>query len=578
MRTMVCEIGMLSLMVSAVTALITASGFAASPRLAADTILYNGKIITVDKNFSIAQAVAMRDGKFVAVGSDKLVKAYAGPATKKIDLKGKMVLPGLIDSHNHIDTVGIDAIRPNFEDCKTVTDVVGVIEKAAKSAQPGKWIVSAGGGKIAPEKMASALKDQRFPTRSDLDPVSPRNPVVLQSPHIFIANSQALKLAGITRDTVAPEGGQIAKDPTTGEPTGVLAEQAITLMRKAMPPMTREELREAIKEACRLYNAAGLTSVVWHGSDPAPLQALRDLHAKGELTVRVYTHVRYDPANKTAEQIDADFRNLAYASGKGLGDDMLKIGGIKMIFDGGAGIGTCLQRFKYVGAAGREWYGQQIIPTEKWKEVCLLAARHDLRVAVHDTGGGAIDIILKTWEEINREVPITDKRWVNVHCQFPTRENMEQVKKLGTLIPTQTVFLHSMGSGYVKYYGKEVADSAIPLRDWLNYGIPIALGSDASVNPYDPILGIWHACARIADTGEVIGPAQKITPKEAIIGYTINGAYLSYDEQVKGSIEKGKLADLIVLDKDILASPVDQIKNAKVLMTMVGGKVVYGKF
>ncbi len=544
----------------------------------ADLILYNGKIATVDKSFTISEAVAVIEGRFLAVGSNESVKAYSGPGTKKIDLKGKLVLPGLIDSHNHIDTVGIDAIRLGFDGCKTVADVVAVIGKAAGNARPGEWIVSAGGGRAAPEKMVSALKEQRFPTKADLDPVSPNNPVVLQSPHIFIANDLALRLAGINRDTVSPEGGRIVKDPETGEPTGVLTEQAVALMRKAMPAITREELYAAIKEACRLYNAAGLTGVVWHGSAPLPIEAMKDLHSKGELTVRVYTHLRYDPEGKTADEIASDFRNLAWASGKGAGDDMLKIGGIKMIFDGGAGIGTCLQRFRYTGAAGKEWYGQQLIPTDKWKEVSLLAARYGLRVAVHDTGGGAVDTVLKAWEEINEEIPIGDKRWVNVHCQFPTKENIRQIKRLGTLIPTQTIFLASMGSGYVRYYGREVADSAIPLRDWLDNGVPISLGSDASVNPYDPVLGIWHACTRISDTGEVIGPKQRITPQEAITAYTINGTYLSYDEETKGSIEPGKLADLVVLDRDILTIPVDEIKSARVLLTMVGGKVVYGRF
>jgi predicted amidohydrolase YtcJ len=546
--------------------------------LEADTVLCNGNIVTVDKSFTVVQAVAIRDGKFVAVGSNEQVKACAGSTTKVIDLKGKMVLPGLIDSHNHIDTVGIDAIRPSFEASKTVEDVVDVIGKAVRNARPGEWIISAGGGKVGPEKMASALEDKRFPTKMDLDPVSPQNPVVLHSPHIAIANSRALKLAGITRDTPSPEGGRIAKDPETGEPTGVLAEKAVVLMRNVMPPVTREQYRAAIKKACELYSAVGLTSIVWHGSGPLALQAIRDLHSNGELTVRVYTALTYDPVNKTADQIASELRNLACASGKGFGDDMLKIGGIKMVLDGGAGIGTCLQRFKYVGATGKEWYGPQVIPTDTWRNACLSAAKNDLRVAVHDTGGGAIDTVLKVWEEINKEIPITDKRWVNVHCQFASQENMEQVKRLGTVIPTQTVFLYSMGSGCVRYYGREVADSAIPLRNWLNNGVRIALGSDASINPFDPMIGIWHACARIADSGEVIGPNQRITPQEAITAYTINGTYLSYEENVKGSIESGKLADLVVLDKDILSCPIGEIKNARVVTTMVGGKVVYGAF
>jgi predicted amidohydrolase YtcJ len=204
-----------------------------------------------------------------------------------------------------------------------------------------------------------------------------------------------------------------------------------------------------------------------------------------------------------------------------------------------------------------------------------LAAKNNLRVAVHDTGGRAIDVVLDTWEEINHEIPIADKRWVNVHCQFPSEKNIKQVKRLGTLIPTQTIFLYTMGSGYIKYYGREVADTAIPVKEWLKNGIPIGLGSDAPINPYNPILGIWHACTRIANTGEVIGSEQRITPAEALKCYTINNAYFSFEEDIKGSIEPGKLADLVVLENDILTCPLNEIKDTRVLMTMVGGKVVY---
>jgi len=539
------------------------------------TILYNGKVATVDKDFSIAEAVAIANGRFARVGTNEEICALARADTEQIDLKGKMVVPGLIDSHNHANEVGIDALRPNFENCTTLADVVKVIERVVKDTERGKWIISSSSGKVAPENMASALKEGRFPTRWDLDPVSAENPVALFSPHILIVNSYVLRLFNVTKDTPSPPGGEIVKDLDTGEPTGVFKERAAMMMSGYFPSTEYHEYKAELKEICGLYNAVGLTSVVQHGADHSTIRALRELSSDGQLTVRIYTHVWYMEPEKSADEIDADFQRLAYATGRGFGDDTLKVGGIKLVMDGGAGIGTCLQRFKYQSAEGIESHGIQLIPVERFSELSLLAAKNNLRMAVHDTGGRAIDIVLDTWEEVNKEFPIADKRWVNVHCQFPSKKNMKQVKKLGSLIPTQTIFLHTMGSGYVKYYGREVADNAIPVKDWLRNGIRIGLGSDAPINPYDPILGIWHACTRIANSGEVIGPNQRITPAEALRCYTINNAYFSFEEDIKGSIEPGKLADLVVLSNDILTCPIDEIRDSRVLMTMVGGKVVY---
>lgn len=539
------------------------------------TILYNGKVATVDKDFSIAEAVAIADHRFARVGTNKEIRALARADTEQIDLKGKTVVPGFIDSHNHASEVGIDALRPNFENCATIADVVKVIKRVVEDTDSGKWIISSSSGKVAPENMASALKEGRFPTRWDLDPVSAENPVVLFSPHILIVNSYILRLFNVNKDTPSPPGGEIVKDQETGEPTGVFKERAAMMISENFPATEYHEHKAALKEMCRLYNAVGLTSVVQHGADDSTMKALRELSSDGQLTVRIYAHVWYMEPEKSSDEIDGDFQRIAYATGRGFGDDMLKIGGIKLVMDGGAGIGTCLQRFKYLSAEGIESHGIQLIPVERFSELSLLAAKNNLRMAVHDTGGGAIDIVLDTWEEVNKQFPIANKRWVNVHCQFPTKKNMKQVKKLGTLIPTQTIFLYTMGSGYVKYYGREVADNAIPVKDWLRNGIRVGLGSDAPINPYDPILGIWHACTRIANSGEVIGPNQRITPEEALKCYTINNAYFSFEENIKGSIESGKLADLVVLSKDILTCPIEEIRGTKVLMTMVGGKVVY---
>ena len=233
-------------------------------------------------------------------------------------------------------------------------------------------------------------------------------------------------------------------------------------------------------------------------------------------------------------------------------------------------------RQPYQTASGKMSHGVQVISTEKFRKIVTLANQYNLRVAQHDSGGKAIDLVLDVYEQVAAEQSIEDKRFVMVHCQFPSKENFEQIRKLGAIVVMQTMFLHTMGLGYIKYLGEDLANQAIPLRDWMETGMPVSLGSDAPVNSYDPLLGIWHAVTRKEKTtGRVIGPDQRITREEAIRCYTNYAAYASFEEQLKGSIEPGKFADLIVLSNDILNCPEDEIRETSVEMTMVGGNIVY---
>lgn len=539
-----------------------------------DTILHNGKIITVDKDFNIAEALAIRGKTFLAVGSNEKILALAGPDTKKVDLKGKTVVPGFIDPHNHVDSIGW--LRLNFRECKTIADVVKVVENDGKGKKPGEWVISGrAGGAPGPEKLPAMLKEKRNPNRWDLDPVSPNNPVWLYAPHISVVNSYLLKLAGITKETPDPSGGSIGRDPKTGEPTGILTERAIQMVSKLAPPTTYEDILASVKKGSEYYNSRGITSIKSEVVSPDGLRALLELRSKNLLPLRVSASISAPDLGRSLKEIEGWLNTYGsvMAAYAGIGDNMLRVEGAgEFGIDGGTGSGSAFQRFQYVGGAGKLSYGDQKVSQERFTQISLLCAQYNLRMNVHASGGAALDLTLNAWEEVNKQIPITEKRWNIHHVQAPSKANFEQIKKLGVTIETDVV---KMTSTVLEYYGKEVGENLNPLRDWLDNGVRIALASDAEVGAPDPLLWIHQATTRILIDGNLVGPHQKITVKEALIASTINGAYATFEENMKGSIEKGKLADLVLLSDDIFSVPVDKIKDIKVLMTMVGGKMVY---
>lgn len=555
------------------TCLLAAISLPAQAKDFADLILHNGKVLTVDRDFSIVQAVALRGDRIIATGSDDAVLRLRGGATKVVDLAGRTVAPGLGDSHNHMSEVGLGLLHPSLEGSRSIADIVRVIQERVKETPSGGWIQTATIGEPA---ISALLKERRYPNRWDLDPVSPAHPVVISAPHVSIVNSHALKLTGVTRDTPDPPGGEIVRDPRTGEPTGVFLESAQRYVRRLLPEVTDDMRYRAILAAPADFNRLGITSVAQHGVSGDFLRAFQRAWLEGKLSVRVTLHPSINTAGELSE-IQRDLDDLSrFASFKGFGDEYLKIAGIKIGLDGGVGIGTALQREPYVGAGGHTSHGIQRLPDDKFAAIVRLAAERNLRVAVHASGGGAMDKMFSAYETLQQDIDIRRMRFVAVHAQLPTEENYQQVKDLGMVVVAQPIFEYSMGSGYIKYLGRDLANDANPTRTWYERGIPVALGSDAPVNPHSPWLGIWHTqTRRDKETGEVLGPDQVVTREQAIIGYTRNVAYATFEEDLKGTLEPGKLADLVILDRDVLSVPVEEIKDIRVLVTIVGGKVVY---
>ncbi|MDH5696107.1 MAG: amidohydrolase [Dehalococcoidia bacterium] len=557
-----------------------------------DLILYNGKIATVDQDFSIAEAVAIGGGKFLEVGRNDKVRALADPETKEVDLKGKTVVPGFIDTHPHVihAAMGRTTSVP-LMGLSSIEAIKKAIAERVEKTAPGKWIITSPVGNppyyFNPPDI---LKGKRWPTRWDLDEVSPNNPVYIQAPpmrvpNTSILNSYGLKLMEITKDTLAEQQGvEIVKDPETGEPNGQLhGMQSIynfspvfNKLMSLLPPPMLEDMLNGLRATIKDYNAAGVTTIYeGHYVFSDFLLLCKELWSRKELTMRIYFAYEVD-LTKSMDEIQSWMKDMAHATGSGFGDDWLKIGGITVSVDGPIIHGLALMNKPYLDPYGKPTTGMQFVSTDNFKQIALTAARHNLRLNSCFGGDKAADITLEVLEQVDREISIKDRRWVIQHIQFPSQENIDKCKELQLAITTCSNFEWGKGTEvYVGRLGKEMAARAIPLRRWLDAGIPISQSTD--VGPYQPMFTLWQSLKRIHGvTGESFaGPDQKITREEAIRMYTINGAGVLFWDDKLGSIEAGKLADLVVLDNDILTCPLDEIKDTKVLMTMVGGQVVY---
>jgi predicted amidohydrolase YtcJ len=561
----------------------------ALPTLAADSpadlILHNARIVTVDDKFHLAAALAVRAGKIVAVGDGPAILKLRGPKTQVIDAKGKMVLPGLMDSHVHpVDVVSTELADPPPV-IRSLKEAFAAIRKQAATTPKGDWIVLRF---VFPTR----LDEARFPTRAELDAVAPDHPVLFHAGPAGLVNTQGLKVSGITRDTPDPRGGKVVKDPNTGEPTGMLrnAYDVLKGVRRTEPRSSRQAKLEGLKKLFRLYNEQGLTSIADRDGSPEGLSLCRELYDKGELTLRVNMSRGFDPYGTRGEVV----KRLEDLPGKdrrdgpsGVGDDWLRIGPIKMYLDGGMLNGTAYMRQPWPKGETYQvnedgYRGLLFIPRDQLTVVIEEAARRKWQVTAHTAGEGAMDVLLDAYEEVNRLVPLKAMRHCITHANFPSRRNLERCKELGICADVQPAWLYKDGNTLLRVLGKERVRWFQPYRSWLAYTV-IGGGSDHmlrydsldSTNPWNPWLGIWIALERATERGGVLMPEERLSREEALRLYTINNAYLHHEEKSKGSLEAGKLADFIVIDRDILTCPVKEVRDTKVLLTVVGGKVVF---
>jgi len=535
----------------------------------ADLLLINGKIVTVDPDFSILEAMAVKDGKILAVGTTSEMKNWKGSGTEMIDLAGKMVLPGLIDSHLHMVGTGIALSQINCRTppIKSISGLVDAVREKASDVKPGEWILGRGWDQ-------AKLSDHRDPNRWDLDKASPENPVWLTRTcgHISVVNSRALEIAGVNMDTPQPMGGHIVKDEN-GKPTGLLQEgPAMDLVRQHIPSQDLEQTAEAIKRSSNAFSEVGITGVIEAGIEPLDMRAYQKVVTGGELTVRVNMMLRGRVTGESAEE--SAVRIMDFPMTTGYGDDLLRFLGLKLLIDGGVGGRTALLREPYENDPDN--CGILTMSEEDLQKRVDAGNLAGMMVGIHCAGGKAMDIVLKAFEETDKLKPIKGRRFAIIHAYQPTEQNFETCRRLGITVASQPSFLYYLGESYYENVGHERSEWLKPHRAWIDNGIMVASGTDSPVTPYPPFPSLWTSIARRTEVNNVqMGTEQSITREEAIRLYTINGAYHTFEETIKGSVEPGKLADMIVVDRDILTCPLDDIKETKVLRTILGGKTVY---
>ncbi len=556
-----------------------------------EIVFYNGKVVTVDERFSIAEALAVRDGKFQRVGSNPEIRALSDSNTEEIDLRGRTVFPGFIDTHPHVVHTGMGrASQLPLTGLQSIEDIKRRISEKASNLAPGEWIVTTPVGN--PQDyffLPDTLKEKRWPTRWDLDEAAPRNPVYITAPlvwapHPAILNSSALKILGISSQTPPEEkGAVIFKDEATGEPNGQIDRMhfwnygsIFWRLMGVIPKTGFEETLNGLKAAIRDFNACGVTTgYEGHVTTADDFLLYRELWSRNELDMRIYFAYEVDK-RKSVSEIEAWMKNLPHATGRGFGDDQLKIAGVTVSIDGPSQLGVAVMKRPYLDPYGKKTQGVQEIETDKLKEICFLAARYNIRMNVEVGGDKATDIALDAYEEVNRKISIRGKRWVLQHIQHPSMDHIRKCKELGVAVTTASNFEYSKGEEtYVKRLGGDYCQRAIPFRRWLDTGVLVSQSTDGA--HYQPLFTIWNSLRRIdGRTGKsLMTPDKEITREEAVRLYTINGAKVLFWENKLGSIEEGKLADLVVLENDILTCPLDEIRDTRVRMTMVGGKVVH---
>ena len=561
-------LGAVSLTAFATAALAGDSGGAiAEAASGVDYVIHNAKIVTVEKSFSIAEAAAVKDGRFVAVGSRADVLSRAGAGARLIDLGGKTVLPGFNDTHVHLTSGENLELQVDLTKIGSIADIQRAIADRVKTSKPGEWIIGTRGW------WEYQLAEGRLPTRYDLDKVAPNNPVAIPGPHYTIANSLALKLAGVTKDTRDPQGGEVWKDPQTGEPTGLLMDNAGRFVRKFYPKPTPEQKVAGVKRVLALVNSNGLTSAGDPGGSAEQAALFQELHRNGDLTVRLDFSYSVDPAAPLPE-IEAQLKTFP-KPGFSTGDGMFRSDQLGEVGLDGAEL-TAFLSHDYPTRAG--YRGLQKVPFEQFDQFAALANRYGWRLRPHAVGDAAIDEALRAFEFADREKSIKDRRWMIDHAFLLLPRHYPKVKELGVIINSQYMHNYQLGALILKAWERPLADQSEMFRDWVENGILFANGSDGPISYYaEPLLQIYGSVTRKTGWGGSLGPDQGLSRQEAIKSVTINGAYTSFEEKVKGSIEPGKYADFVILSDDILTVPADSIKDIKVLTTVLGGKPVYGQ-
>jgi len=548
----------------------------------ATLLLYDGKVVTVDAQFREADSIAIQGDRILGVGTLREIKRLAGPNTRRIDLHGKTVLPGLIDSHVHAADASMYEFDHPVPDMESIADVLRYIKSRAATVKEGEWIELT-------QVFVTRLRDQRFPTRAELDAAAPRNPVYFGTGPDASVNSLALKLSGIDKDFQITDGkpGRIERDQN-GEPTGILRNCGrLVKIKSGEKTPTQEDRRRRLKMLLADYNSVGITSISERDLNDAGIELYRRLHESGELTCRVYVMYSVDaqmPWDKIEQRMLAAARSPLHQY-----NNMLWVRGIKTYLDGGMLTGSAYMLkpwglSKIYSIDDPTYRGMRYIEPAKLYQLARFALSNELQFTAHSVGDGAVQGMIDAYSEVNRDLPVRPARPCITHANFMTADAIERMKELGIVLDLQPAWLWLDGATLRKQFGDDRLAYFQPYRSLFESGVIVGGGTDhmqkigslRSINPYNPFLGMWITLTRQPRwTDQPLHPEQRISREQAIRLYTINNAYLTFEDKEKGSLEKSKLADLIVLDRDILSCPVDEIRNTQVEQTYLGGKLVY---
>lgn len=537
--------------------------------MTADTTLVLGDIVTMDPGCPRATAMALRGDRIVAVGTPEAARAALGAApAHEIRHTQGTVVPGLIDTHNHMHWTGVQSRLVDLAGARSIDDIQQAVRDYAARHPDRPWVTSGGGWHL------TSLREGRYPTRHELDAACADRPVFLpRVGHAGVANTLALRLAGIGPQTADPPGGRIEREPD-GQPSGVLLEPpAFEPVARLVPPLSVDEQAQALADIQLAYHAAGLTGIMDPGVTPEMMRAYQLLWRAGRLSMRSVLMPLADSSLPLQDNLDRIDRA---GLGTGFGDTRLKLGGVKLFLDGGASLGTSLMREPYPDE--RCNCGIQVTPTETFRRIAWHCARLGWSLGVHVVGGRAIDIALEVFAEIDREIPLRPLRFTLIHAYlWPDERNVREAARMGIVVATQCSMQYAFGPLLVQRFGTAMMAVATPVRSWLDGGVVVGGGSDSPVTPYQPLLGLWQARTRhIAGTDEPVGRLQAVSGEEALAMYTRDAAYLSFSEHERGVLKPGLLADWTVLSEDPVRCDPEALRQARVLATAVGGRLVHG--
>jgi predicted amidohydrolase YtcJ len=549
-----------------------------------DLILHSGKIITLDHSSRIAQAISVRAGRVVAVGDNAALLKDAAPTTERIDLAGCSVLPGFFDAHPHADREGLKARGGiPIAGLRSVADIVDVVKRPAQTIPAGEWIVLMPMGEPPHEYISrpEQLTDGRFPTRHDLDAVAPDHPVYIRAvwgwwsrrPFPSVANSLALARAGVTRDTPAPHNVEIVKD-ARGEPTGVFLENNFvpvleyTLFRD-LPRFKYSDRLDSVRLGAQAYVAVGTTSLYeGHGLTPTVIRAYRENAERGALPLRMHSPVSMPSAAFDDKRLlDLLYHYAGVAGGRGRGDDILRVEGINL----GGHADSTVADIIAAGYPYDQWAGHfyQAMTQARFVKLGIEAARLGLRV--NCVVSRDLEYALSAYEAIDKEVRIHDRRWVVIHVNQASDAQIRRMKTLGVIATVVPGFLWMASD---RYGLDKLGEQGIPIRRMLDSGVPVALSTDGV--PYSMLWTAWEAIARWDDDGQRQLGDSRLTREEALRMAAQSGHRLTWNEDRYGSLEVGKVADMVVLAEDPLSCDLDRLKDIRVDRTFLGGRQVFG--